>query len=152
MPCAFSSAVAWGESPAEIPLGFALRFFVRCHPERSRNPSVARIKRSVAEFGISDEKVRFRCAPLRMTRTGAYDSPRNQTQRSKKILLTMFILAGRLKGNCSPSEIPLAYGLRFFVRVILSIAEIRAKRGSNDAKRSLGSRTKKFGSAVLHSE
>jgi len=39
--------------------------------------------------------------------------------------------------------------LRFFVRVILSEAEIRAKRGSNGAKRRLGARTKKFDSHTL---
>ena len=45
-----------------------LALFRPCHSERSRNPSVARIKRCIAPFGIPDEKVRFRFASLRMTR------------------------------------------------------------------------------------
>ena len=54
----------------EIPPSRCSVLFRPCHPERSRNPSIARIKRSEASFGISDEKVRFRFAPLGMTRTG----------------------------------------------------------------------------------
>ena len=55
------------------PLGAAMQFdslrsLRMTRGERSRNPSMARIKRCVASFGISDEKVRFRFAPLRMTR------------------------------------------------------------------------------------
>ena len=42
------------------------------------------------------------------------------------------------------AEIPLGFASCFFVRVILSEVEIRAKRGSNNATRCLGSRTKKF--------
>ena len=44
-----------------------------CHPERSRNPSEARIKRYEVSFGISDEKARGEAewdlggTPLRMT-------------------------------------------------------------------------------------
>ena len=44
----------------------------------------------------------------------------------------------------SPAKIPLSFASCFFVDVILSEVEIRAKRGSNDTKCRLGSRTKKF--------
>ena len=54
-------------NPRQDPTSRCSMLFRPCHPERSRNPSVARIKRSEAEFGSSDEKVRFRFAPLRMT-------------------------------------------------------------------------------------
>ena len=50
-----------------------------------------------------------------------------------------------------PSEIPHRLRLALCRRVILSSVEIRAKRGSNNAKRCLDSTTKKFDSASLHS-
>ena len=57
---------------SEIPPSRCLALFRLCHLERSRNPSEARIKRCVASIGISDEKVRFRFASLRMTRADVY--------------------------------------------------------------------------------
>ncbi|MBO5294452.1 MAG: hypothetical protein J6B71_04320, partial [Clostridia bacterium] len=44
--------------PAEIPLRLRLVLFPPRHPERSRNPSNARIERYEVLFGISVEKVR----------------------------------------------------------------------------------------------
>ena len=39
--------------------GYCLALFPPCHPERSRNPSEARIERYEVPFGISVEKVRL---------------------------------------------------------------------------------------------
>ena len=71
----FPQGKAKRTAASEIPLRQWLALFRPCHPERSRNPSEARIKRREAELGSSDEKVRFRCASLRMTRTGVLDKP-----------------------------------------------------------------------------
>ena len=46
-----------------------LALFRPCHPEYSRNPSEARIKRSEATFGISDEKVRLASLAQNDTKT-----------------------------------------------------------------------------------
>ena len=58
------------------------------------------------------------------------------------------IARGRMKYD-APSEIPHRLRLALFRRVILSVVEIRATRGSNNAKRCLGSRRKS--STPLHS-